>query len=120
MPWRPARISKKGGSEHVINQLFRETNGRIDDLSKVSGRRVTGQSTLAHGTLTAQTCTDRTMHVTGANRNLVPHASPIISPSPNVHWSSYISAANQVTVRLCNPTGSNIIINPTEWTVVLS
>lgn len=129
MPWRLSNINVPTGKDgqpdfsqltHVVNQLLRETNGRIDDLSKTSQRRVNGTSQLTFGTVGAGASVERIMHVPAAHENLVAHVNPIGDPGSGLVWSSRITAANQVSVRVVNPTGAPVAVNTIFWKAVVS
>lgn len=117
--WRPANLTDltKKDAAHVVNQLFRETNARIDSLVQNTAVSFAGQAVLNFGTIPAQSCTDRPVYVTGASQQHVPHESPVNPPGTNLHWSSFISQQNQVTIRVCNPTVAGIAAHTVQWRV---
>jgi len=124
MPSRPANITKLEGSEglHVINQLFREIHGRLDDIEKsVQPHTILKTSgTLVFGTVPAQSTVEATLYVGQANTAGTVHVSPAQGVSlgnANLMWSGYVSQQNQVKVRLLNPTGSGIAVNTIKWNV---
>lgn len=125
MPWRPSRLSNNvinPVAGHVVNQVLRETNARIDDINAQANKRISSTSTLNFGAVSANTCKDRTMHVTGVNQHHVSAVNPVggLLGSSQIHWSSFVSGANQVTVRLCNPTTGSITVVNAPWRVIAS
>lgn len=123
MPWRPARITNvHPEAAHVINQLFRETNARVDDTIARIRPHIKATSPVVFGTIPAQTAIEVTMNVPGANTTGAVHASPAqgLDPGPNLIWSAKVSAQGQVTIRLLNPTGSPISANTIPWNVSVS
>jgi len=121
MPWRPARITNlPSEAAHVINQLFRETNARIDDANKQTRPHIKYTSTLVFGSVPANSAIERTLNVPGANTTGTAHASPaqgLTLGSINLVWSAYVSAQNQVKIRLLNPTASPVAVNTIPWNV---
>jgi hypothetical protein len=122
-PWRPANIkSLPGEAAHVINQAVREINGRIDVVSAQQRPYIKGSSTLAFGTVGAQSTVEATVHISNANSNGVAHASPAqgIQIPLGLHWSAYVSGQNQVRVRLSNITGAPIAVPAVLWNVTVT
>lgn len=121
MPWRPARITNlHPEAAHVVNQLFRETNGRIDDLQKQQRPRIKGTSKLAFGTIPANSAIERTVNIPGANTSGAVHVSPGQGVDPgniNLMWSGRVIGQGQVAVRVLNPTASPIAVNTIPWNV---
>lgn len=124
MPSRPARLTDLTGPDavHVINQLFGEYAKRIDDVQKLaSSNKIISQATLNFGTISAGSCKELAVNTPGASTTLVAHANPILSlGSTNLTWNAYVSAANQVKIRVCNPTGSPIAVNTVGWNVLVA
>lgn len=60
-------------------------------------------------TVNAQSCTSVSGTVTGASSSLGIVANPATDPG-NVTWSAFSTAANQVTIKLCNPTTSAVTL----------
>jgi hypothetical protein len=104
---------------HVVNQAFREANGRIDDIEKVLGNKIQGQATLNFGSIGAGACVERPAYVLGATQDGVPHSTPIVQIGANLVWSSWITDKNQVTIRVCNPTVAPIAANTLKWKVTV-
>lgn len=115
MPSRPAKITTLTGpdSVHVINQLFREIEGRLDDLQKQvpAHRNLKSTSKLAFGnSIPAGSTIEATVYLAGAHTSGVAHASPaqgIMLPA-GLTVTAAVSAQNQVRVRLANVTGSPV------------
>ena len=123
MPSRPAKLTDLSHPDaiHVINQNFAEYAKRIDDIQKLaSPKRIASKSKLVFGTIGANSCVEATVNILGASTNLVAHANPTLTlGSTNLSWSAYVSAQNQVKVRLCNPTGAGIAVNSVVWNILV-
>lgn len=121
MPWRPARIANlHPEAAGVINQLFRETNGRIDDINKAQRPRIKSTSKLVFGTIPAGQAVEAVVNIPGANTSGVAHVSPgqgVTPGSPHLMWSSRVVANGQVAVRVLNPTGSPLAVNTIPWNI---
>jgi hypothetical protein len=119
MPWRPARI--KGlppEAAGIINQLLRETNGRIDNLLASRTPRVAGtNSKLVFGSIAAGATQDRTAVVIGAKATHACHASPQVALQAGLTWSAWPTAQNQVSVRVANSTSGAIVPNLVTWNI---
>lgn len=124
MPSRPAKLTDLTTKDavHVINQNFAEYAKRIDDVQKLAVKtRISSQSTLVFGTIAANSCVEALVNILGASTNLVAHANPSLPlGSVNLNWNAYVFAANQVKVRVCNPTTSPIAVNTTKWNILVS
>lgn len=79
-----------------------------------------GSATLDFGSISAQTCAELTITVTGANTGDNVALGPPSSIEAGLSWSGYVSAANTVTVRLCNVTGSPIDPASASWRCVVT
>ncbi len=66
------------------------------------------QAGLTFGLIATQTCGNQTITVTGAATSNAAFASPNYAVEAGLSWSAFVSAANTVTVRLCNVTASGI------------
>ena len=121
MPSRPVKATELAGptGAHVVNQNFREVEGRLDDIQKVLNRRIGGTPTLTFGSVGAGACVEVTAYVNGANQNLVAHATPTVQVGSNVHWSARVLQQNQVAVKVCNPSTSPISVSTARWQVVV-
>ena len=118
MPWRPANITGTKDILHVVNQLVRETNQRIDDTNKTIPPKIFSVGRLDFGTIAANSSVERTVTTLGATAGGVPHVAPkTYIGDPNVIWSAYISSTHQVTIRLLNPTATPVIPSVVAWNV---
>lgn len=120
-PWRPAKITEfnKEGL-HVVNQLFRETNARVDNLSRVQKPVPQGTPHLAFGTIPAQSSIEATCFVFGAGTSHTAYASPaqgLDIGSPHLSWSARVVGQNKVAVRVTNPTSAGIAVNVIPWNI---
>ena len=124
MPSRPARLTDLSHPDavHVLNQLLAEYAIRIDNIDKkATTKRIGSLSTLVFGTVAANTCVEATVNLLDARTTLVAHANPTLPlGSNNLTWTAYVSAANQVKVRVCNPTAGNIVVNTVKWNILVS
>lgn len=114
MPSRPSKISAFNDEGlHVVNQLFREVEGRLDDLQKQipAHNNLKSTSILAFGnSIPAGSTVEATVYLAGAHTSGVAHASPaqgIMLPS-GLTVTAAVSAQNQVRVRVANVTTSPI------------
>jgi hypothetical protein len=74
-----------------------------------------GSAILTFTPISAQSCQEQTLAVRGAVAGQGAFFSPGASlGNPNLSWSSWISASNMVSVRLCNP--SNNVVRPSAVT----
>jgi hypothetical protein len=110
---------------HVLNQLFREVHGRLDDLDKKTSphQQLKTSGTLVFGTVPAQSAVEATLYVGNANTGGTVHVSPAQGVSlgnANLIWSAYVSHQNQVRVRLLNPTSSGVAVNTIKWNVLVT
>lgn len=121
MPWRPSNLTDltRKDAAHVVNQLFRETNGRIDDIQKAQVPVLRGQATLTFGSIAAGSCVDRTFTLLGARQDNVPHATPTLSIGNNLHWATRITASDKVTIRVCNVSGGAVTPQAVQWKVIV-
>src|ERR1700680_4067372 len=123
MPSRPSRLTDltQKDAVHVINQLFAEYAKRIDDVQQSAvKKRISSQSKLVFGTIAANSCVEAIVNLLGASTTLVAHANPTLPlGSTNLTWTAYVSAANQVKVRVCNPTAAPIAVNTTKWNILV-
>ena len=119
-PGRPARITGEHDLYHVVNQLFREVNARLDNVaSQLPAHTISKLSAkLVYTSIAAQTCQERTATLLGATTQQTAAASPQVAlGNVNLHWSAYVSKANTVTVRVCNITGGAITPNTVKWNI---
>jgi len=69
--------------------------------------QLTGTTTGVGGSsLSAGQCTSGTVTVTGATPSMSSAVSPATDPGTGFVWEGFVSAANTVTVRVCNVSGS--------------
>jgi hypothetical protein len=126
MPSRPSRITDlPAEAAHVINQLFREYAGRLDDIQKKLPARtfLKNTSTLAFGTVAAQSAAEATLFVPGANQQCAVHVSPTTAAalgSVHLSWCGYVISKDQVRIRVTNPTGAGVAVNTIPWNVVVT
>ncbi len=124
MPSRPAKLTDLSHADavHVINQNFAEYAKRIDDIQKLaSNKRIASKSMLVFGTVPANSCVEALVNLLGARTTLVAHANPTLPlGSTNLTWAAYVSAANQVRVRVCNPTAAGIAVNSVSWNILVA
>lgn len=79
-----------------------------------------GAANLTFTAISSQTCQEQNMTLTGANTtNAGAFASPRGAFTGNLSWSSYVSATNTVTVRVCNPTTGSITPAAVGWGAVV-
>jgi hypothetical protein len=121
MPSRPVKATELAGptGAHVVNQNFREVEGRLDDIQKVLNKRIGSASTLTFGSIASGACKESSAYITGANQNLVAHANPAVDVGSNLHWSARIIGANLVAVRVCNPSASPVTPHVVKWQIVV-
>jgi hypothetical protein len=62
-------------------------------------------SAIGGSSLTAGQCASGTVTITGATTSMSVAVSPATDPGTGFTWEGFISAANTVTVRVCNVTG---------------
>jgi len=107
---------------HVINQLFRELVGRIDDAEKKipPHNHLKSTSTLVFGTIPANSAVEATVYVGGAHTSGVAHASPgqgVDIGNSNLIWSARVGQQNQIRVRVLNPTNAPVVVNTIPWNI---
>jgi len=74
-----------------------------------------GSAILTFPSISAQSCQEQTLTVRGAVAGQGAFFSPGASlGNPNLSWSSWVSANNTVSVRVCNP--SNNVVRPSAVT----
>jgi hypothetical protein len=77
---------------------------------------IPSSSTITYTAIAAQTCQDQTISVTGATTVESVTATPGASlGNANLSWSAWVSAANTVSVRVCNPTSGSITPSAVTW-----
>jgi hypothetical protein len=60
--------------------------------------------TIGPASVGSDVCVSGTSTVTGATTSMVAITSPVTYPGDGFSWSAQVTAANTVTVRLCNTT----------------
>jgi hypothetical protein len=76
-----------------------------------------GSGTLTYAAISAQTCQERTLTITGVSTtNFGVSCAPRATlGNSNLSWSSWVSASNTVSVRVCNPSSGNITPLAVTW-----
>jgi hypothetical protein len=75
-----------------------------------------GSAALTFTSIAAQTCQEQNVTVAGAIRGKGAFFSPGTSlGSTNLSWSSWVSATDTVSVRVCNPTTGEITPSTVTW-----
>lgn len=125
MPSVPSRLTNLAHPDavKVINQLFDTYAKRLDDLAAASTtKRLSSSSKLNFGTVNAHTCKDSVVNLLGASTTLVAHANPVLplEATGQLTWSAFVSKNGQVTVRVSNPTASNLAVNTVTWNILVA
>jgi hypothetical protein len=90
-------------------------NGTSSGASAISSI-IPGSATLTYTAISASTCQEQTLTVTGATSGKPAFFSPVGNlGNVNLSWSSYVSGANTVSVRVCNPTGGSLTPSASTW-----
>lgn len=75
-----------------------------------------GSATLTYTAIAANTCQEQTITVTGSTSGKPAFFSPAATlGNTNLSWSSWVSATNTVSVRVCNPTVGSITPSAVAW-----
>ena len=106
-----------------VNTTNPQANLDVNGSLRVGGGSTIRKVLLATANLTftaiaAQTCQEQQFAVSGAATTAVAQASPSASlGSTNLFWSARVSAANTVSVRVCNPSVSSLTPKSVAWNV---
>lgn len=122
MPWRPANITNlPPEAAHVINQLLRETNARIDSLQANQSPHQTlrGSAVLHFGTVSANSTVTRSFTLLGVTSGAAVSASPtlILDSSHQLGFQAWAPSKNTISISVTNPTTGAITANTVKWTV---
>jgi hypothetical protein len=100
--WAPIPLLGNDGSWN-INKIYRGQTG-----------------TLTFGTVSAQTCAERSVTVQGIASGDPSQATPSATlGNVNLNWSSWISADSTLMIRVCNPSTASITPNAVAWNYVV-
>ena len=103
-------IGKQGCSGGVAGDL--QAAGKIS----AANWPLAASATLTYTAIAAQTCQEQNVTVAGAASTGVATASPAASlGNVNLSWSAWVSAANTVSVRVCNPSAGSITPSAVAW-----
>jgi Pectate lyase superfamily protein len=106
-----------------VNTTNPQANLDVNGSLRVGGgstiRRVLLRTAKLNFTAIApQSCQEQPLELTGAETNAVAQVSPAASlGSINLFWSARVSAANTVSVRVCNPSAAALTPKSVEWNV---
>ena len=78
---------------------------------------IDGSQSIAFGIVSAQSCKEVTVTVSGAAATNEVAANPQSGLVANVVWSARVSSVNTVAVRACNVTGTGITVPTTTWSI---
>ena len=78
---------------------------------------IDGSQSINFGTISAQSCTEVTVTVTGAATTNQVSANPKSNLGNNILWDARVSAANTVAVRACNITSSSFLTSSAAWSI---
>ncbi len=102
--------------DNAGNSTFR-TSVKIGSGQKVSGT-LQAQAALTFGAISAQTCGNKTVSLSGAATSNGAFASPNYAVEAGLSWSAFVSASGTVTLRLCNVTSGSITpASSSNWRV---
>ena len=82
---------------------------------------LTGNATLTFGAISAQTCSEQNISISGATAGSAAFASPALTlGNTNLSWSAWVSSTNVLTVRVCNPSSGSITPAAVAWKAQVS
>ena len=104
----------------TLNKVLDSLSNSINTLTDSSAtKRVSSISTLNFGEIAANSSADTVVNILGANIGLVATANPLLTlGSIHLIWSAYVSAKNQITVKVCNPTTGPLTPNVVRWNIL--
>jgi len=103
-----------GGYQNTLNTKSLRINAGAG--GSVINLIASGSATLTFNPVAAQTCNEQTVMVPGATGGKAAFFSPAAPlGSTNLSWSSWVSAADTVSVRVCNLTAGPITPRSVTW-----
>ena len=88
---------------------------KVISLDSATGRtHLTGNTSLSFGTVATNDCSTLTVTVTGAALGDAVIVAPGFDFTYKLSITGYVSAADTVAVKLCNPTGSGIAVTASQ------
>lgn len=122
MPNTPTRLTDltKPDGVNILNKVINDIGNRLDTLTNSAAtKRISAISTLDFGEIGANSSVNTVVNILGANTGFVATANPLLDlGSIHLIWSAYVSAKNQITVKVCNPTTSPITPNVVRWNIL--
>jgi len=108
-----------GGSFSAARtQNFQDVNGTIALTAQLPLTGTT--SSIGGSALAAGICTTGTASVSTAANSMAVAVSPAADPGTGFTWGAWVSAANTVTVRVCNISGASATPTATAYNVRVS
>ncbi len=102
----PSLIGPTIGGGSTINNVYRASGLSLNS---------------AFTAIAAQTCQEQTITLTGAATTGVASVSPSTGlGSTNLSWSAWVSSANTITVRVCNPTVGALTPSSVTWSAIVT
>lgn len=99
---------------YVEDADFFVDNIEINNGTAIDGH-VSNTATLDFGSTASGACSELTITVAGAVANDTVTLGPPAAIEAGLTWSGFVSAADTVTVRVCNPTGGAIDPASATW-----
>lgn len=78
---------------------------------------IDGSQSINFGTISAQSCNEVTVTVSGAATTNEVAANPRTSLGANITWSARVSSANTVAIRACNVSSTSYITASITWNI---